>query len=217
LVQSVPQPAPLSQPPPPPKTAPPRPPESVAEVDAPTDRPVSPAPIRPVPQAPSSSNLHPSESALAEQGAAEPPDVAEATTPPAAVTTRPEAVEPRAPTHEAEAVASPPPPRPVAEISEPETAKPVLWVYYPQGSLRAAANARSLAARIDSHLASSDFKAQTSLPNDAVIKFSEETNHLLARMIGKSLGGSGYRWKIENTSGSVGLHRNMIEVWLPMK
>jgi hypothetical protein len=74
-----------------------------------------------------------------------------------------------------------------------------------------------LAARIGSNLTSSDFNAQTNLPNDAVIKFSEERNHALALMIGKSLGDSGYRWKIEKSSSSVGSHRNMIEVWLPMK
>jgi hypothetical protein len=66
-------------------------------------------------------------------------------------------------------------------------------------------------------LTSSDFKARTDLPDDAVIKFAEERNHALARMIGKSLGVLGYRWRIENTSSSVGSHRNMIEVWLPMK
>ena len=201
----------------PPKIAQPQPPESVAEVDAPTDRPVNPAPIRPVPGAPSLSNPHPSAPALAEQSAADPPNLAEAPTPQAAVTTPPKSIEPVAPRREADALASPPPTVAAAEVSEPETAKPVLWVYYPQGSSRAEANARSLAARIGSNLTSSDFNARTNLPNDAVIKFSEERNHALARMIGKSLGDSGYRWKIENTSSSVGSHRNMIEVWLPMK
>jgi hypothetical protein len=137
--------------------------------------------------------------------------VAEATTPPLAVTTRPESIKPLAPRHEADAMASPP------AASEPETAKPVLWVYYLQGSSRAEANARSLAARRSSNFTSSDLKAQTDLPNDAVIKFSEERNRALARMIGKWLGNSGYSWKIENASSSNGSHRNMIEVWLPMK
>jgi hypothetical protein len=163
------------------------------------------------------SNPPPSAPALAEQSPADPPNLAEAPTPPAVVTTPPNSIEPPAPRHEADAVASPPPTVAAAEVPEPETAKPVLWVYYPHGSSRAEANARSLAARIGSNLTSSDFKAQTNLPNDAVIKFSEERNHALARTIGKSLGDSGYRWKIEHTSSSVETHRNMIEVWLPMK
>jgi hypothetical protein len=217
LVQPAPEPAPLSQPAPPPKIAQPQPPEGVAELDAPADRPANPTPIRPIPGGLSLNNPHPSAPALGEQRAADPPNVAEVPTPPAAVTTPPKSIEPVAPPHEADAVASPSPTVAAAEVSEPETAKPVLWVYYPHGSSRAEANARSLAARIGSNLTSSDFNAGTNLPNDAVIKFSEERNHALARMIGKSLGVSGYRWKIENTSSSVGSHRNMIEVWLPMK
>jgi hypothetical protein len=217
LVQSAPEAAPSSQRALSPKIAQPQPPEGVAEGDAPTDRPVNPAPSRPVPGDLSLDNPHPSAPALAEPSAADSPHVAEAPAPPAAVTTPPKSIEPVAPPREADSVASPPPTVAAAEVSESETAKPVLWVYYPQGSSRAEANARSLAARIGSELTSSDFEARTNLPNDAVIKFSEERNHALARMIGKSLGASGYRWKIENTSGSVGPHRNMIEVWLPMK
>jgi hypothetical protein len=160
---------------------------------------------------------HPSESARAEQRAPDPPNIAEAATPSAAVTPQPKSIDPVAPPHEVDAVASPPPTNAVAEIAEPETAKPVLWVHYPHGSSRAEASARSLAVRIGSNLTSSDFKAQVNLPNDAMIKFSEESHHALARMIGKLLGDSGYRWKIEKTRSSVGSHRNVIEVWLPMK
>jgi hypothetical protein len=217
LVQSAPEAAPFGQRALPPKIAQSEPPESVADIDAPTDRPVIPAPIRPVPGVPSLSNPRPSPPALAEQSAADLPNLAEATPSPAAVTTPPNSIEPVAPQRDAGAVVSPPSTVAAAEVPDPETAKPVLWVYYPQGSSRAEANARSLAARIDSDLTRSDFNARTDLPNHAVIKFSEEKNHALARMIGKSLGVSGYRWKIENTSSSVGSHRNMIEVWLPMK
>jgi hypothetical protein len=108
------------------KIAQPPPPEGVAEVDAPTDRPVNPAPIRPVPGALTMSNPHRSAPALAEQSAVDPPNVAQAPTPPAAVTTMPKSIEPVAPRPEADAVASPPPTVAAAEISEPETAKPVL-------------------------------------------------------------------------------------------
>jgi hypothetical protein len=48
--------------------------------------------------------------------------------------------------------------------------------YYPHGSLRGEATARSSATRIGSEVTSSDIKAPTSLPDDAVIKFSEERN-----------------------------------------
>jgi hypothetical protein len=126
-------------------------------------------------------------------------------------------IEPRALRHEADAAAAPPPARAEAEVSEPETAKPVLLVYYPHGSRRGEATARSLAARIGSVVTSSDIKAPTSLPDDAMIVFSEERNHEFARMIGKSLGDSGYRWRFEKIPSLVGSHRNMIEVWLPMK
>jgi hypothetical protein len=189
----------------------------VAEGDAPAGRPANPNPTPPVPGVLSSSNSPPPASALAEQAAADPPDTVEPTAPPAAIATRPDPIEPRALRHEADAAAAPPPARAEAEVSEPETAKPVLLVYYPHGSRRGEATARSLAARIGSVVTSSDIKAPTSLPDDAMIVFSEERNHEFARMIGKSLGDSGYRWRFEKIPSLVGSHRNMIEVWLPMK
>ena len=193
----------------------PQPPDGV--VGLPTDTTASLAPIRPAePEPLSLSHPYLPEPVLAEQQSAASPDVAEVTTtPPPVVATQPKSIDLLAPRHEADSLASPPPTRMAAEASESETAKPVLWAYYPRGSSRAEASARSLSARIGSNLTNSDFEAQTNLPNDAVIKFSEERNHALARMIGKSLGASGYKWKIENTSSSVGPHCNMVEVWLP--
>jgi hypothetical protein len=76
---------------------------------------------------------------------------------------------------------------------------------------------RLLATRIGSEATNSDIKAATRLPDDAIIKFSEERNHELARMIGTTLGHSGYRWRVEKIPTPVGSHRNMIEVWLPKK
>jgi hypothetical protein len=147
---------------------------------------------------------------------ADPADITGTTAPPAAIATRPDPIESRPLRHEPDAVAAPPV-RAEAEVSEPETAKPVLSVYYPHGSRRGEATARILATRIGSEVTSSDIKTPTSLPDDAMIVFSEERNHEFARMIGKSLGDSGYRWKIEKIPSPVGSHRNMIEVWLPMK
>jgi hypothetical protein len=198
----------------PPRITQPQPPEGVAEVDVPAEARISPAPFRPVPGALSLSNPDPSEPVLAAQQVADPPEITETTTPPGDVTMQPKSIDLLAPRHEVNAQVGPPPAK-TAETAESETAKPVLRIYYPHGSSRAEANARSLSARIDSVLTSSDFEAQINLPNDAVIKFSEERNHALARMIGNSLGDSSYRWKIENTSSAVGSHRNLIEVWLP--
>ncbi|MEA2737284.1 MAG: hypothetical protein QOH05_591 [Acetobacteraceae bacterium] len=214
-IPSAPQAAPAGQQALPPKKARLQPPADVAEVDAPAERPVNPVPVRPAPEALSLSSSHRSAPG-AEQRAADPPNKPEVPTPDSAVTTAPKSIEP-APRREADAVPSPPSTVAAADVSGFETVKPVLWVYYPRGSSRAEASARSLAAGIGSNLTSSDFKTGTDSPNDAVIKFSEERNHVLARMIGKSLGVSGYRWKIENTSSSGGSHRNIIEVWLPMK
>jgi hypothetical protein len=216
-VQSAPAPALADQPAVPPTMAQPRSPENMAEADAPADRPVNPAAVNALPGALSLAIPHPSQSSPAEQRAPDPPDVAAAATPSAPVTPQPKYIEPVAPQHEANAVASPPPTGVVAEVPEPDTAKPDLWIYYPSGSLRAQAYARTLAARIASNLSSSDFKAQADLPGGAVIKFSDERHHALARMIGKSLGDSGYGWKIEKTPNSDVSHRNIIEVWLPMK
>ncbi len=122
------------------------------------------------------------------------------------------------------------PPAPKQEAAEPDSAslagtpsdvlgskpnKPALAVYVPAGSLRAETNARNLATQINPDIATSNIETQASLPSDAVIKISEENNHKLARTIGKSLGDLGYRWKIENSSGTAAPHSNMIEVWLP--
>jgi hypothetical protein len=191
--------------------------ESAPEADAPTGGLVNLNRTPPADGVLSSRNAPPPGSTLPPQGAAASPDLAGPTAPPAAVAARPGIIEPLAPSHEADASAAPPPAEAKPEVSELETAKPVLLVYYPYGSRRGEATARSLARRIGSEVTSSDIKAQTSLPDGAIIKFSEKRNHELARMIGKSLGDSGYRWRIEKIPTRVGSHRSRIEVWLPMK
>jgi hypothetical protein len=215
LVQPASEPARLSQRDLPQKIVQPQPHEDVADVHVPTDRPVNPIPTRRVPEALSLNDPRPSEPVPAEQQVANPPEIAEAATPSSDVTMRSKSIDLLAPRHETDALARRPLTRATAEVSESETAKPVLWVYYPYGSSRAEANARILLARIDSNFTGPDVEAQTNVPTDAVIKFSEERNHALARMIGRSLGDLGYRWKIENTSSSVGSGRNVIEIWLP--
>jgi hypothetical protein len=119
------------------------------------------------------------------------------------------------PRHEAGSLANPALAAITGDVSGSKTNKPTLLVYFPRGSLRAETNARSLSARIDSNLAKSDLETQSILPDDAVIKFSEESNHTLARVVDKSLRDLGYRWRIENSASPVGAHRDMIEVWLP--
>jgi hypothetical protein len=213
----APAPTPLNQSAPPPQIAHTRAAESVPEANAPTGGPVTLNPNPPVAGVLSSSNALPPGSAPAQQGAAVSPNTTGPTAPPAAVAALPDTIEPLTPGHEADALAASPPTMTGPEVSEPETTKPALLVYYPHGSRRGEANARSLATRIGSDVRSSDIKAATGLPNDAIIKFSEERNHELAQMIGKSLGHSGYRWRSEKIATRVGSHRNTIEVWLPMK
>jgi hypothetical protein len=197
---------------PPPEIAHSRAPESVPEPVAPTGGPVNPNPNPPVAGVLSSSNPRPPGFVPAQRGAAVSPNSTGPTAPAAPVAARPDTIEPLTPSHEADALAAPPPSR-----AESETTKPVLLVYYPHGSRRGEAIARSLATRIGSEVTSSDIKAATGLPNDVIIKFSEEKNHEFARMIGKSLGRSGYRWRIEKIPTPVGSQRNTIEVWLPKK
>jgi hypothetical protein len=210
LVQSAPEPAQVSQQDLP-QVAEPRPPEAVAEDDVPSERPVDPDPVLPFPGVASLSELRPSEPEIAGERAGNSPSTA----PPAAVTTQSEPVPVLVPQHEADAPPSSPPIETAAKIAEPEAVKPVLRVYYPLGSSHGEANARSLSARISPNVTSSDFDGQAHLPDVAVIQFSDERNHALARMIGKSLGDSGYPWRIQNAPSSGGLQRNMIEVWLP--
>jgi len=192
-------PAPPSLSAPPPQTAPSRASESMPGPVAPSGGPVTLNPNPPVAGMLSSSNALPPGSAPAQQGAAVSPNTTGPTAPPAAVAARPATIEPLAPRHEADALAAPPPTRAEPKVSEAETTKPVLMVYFPHGSRRGEANARSLATRIGSEVTSSYIKAATHLPADAIIRFSEERNHELARMIGTSLGHSGYRWRVEKT------------------
>jgi hypothetical protein len=169
----------------------------------------------------------PSQAAVAEPREAEPPAAAVAPAPPEAVSTPTQSVAPAAPPHEAEAASGAPPTQSVAPLAPPHAAEaasgvppaeaaaggPDLRVYYPAGSSRAEASARNLTARIGSNVTNSDVRAESSPPDHAVIRFSGERDHTLARMIGRSLGDAGYRWTIENTRS----RSDTIEVWLPAK
>jgi hypothetical protein len=208
-------PAPSSQSALPPEIAHSRAPEGVPDADAPAGGPANLNPTSPVAGVLSSDNARPPGSAPAKQGAADSPNLP--TAPPATVVARPDTIEPLVPGHDADAIAAPPPVWAEPEVSELETGKPILLVYYPHRSRRGEATAQNLAALIGSEVRSSDIEAPASLPDNAMIKFSDERNHKLARMIGKSLGDSGYRWRIEKVPSPAGSHRNVIEVWLPMK
>jgi hypothetical protein len=104
-----------------------------------------------------------------------------------------------------------------------ESAKPTLWVYYPFGSTLAGESARNLAIRVGATITAADFRPQANLPRAAdlpkvaVIRFSEERNHSLARVIGNTVGALGYSWKIESAVNMSGAQRNTVEVWLPTK
>jgi hypothetical protein len=213
----APEPIPPSQPALPLEIAHSRMAESVPEAIAPTGGLLNLNPTSPAGRVLSSSNTPPPEPTPPPQGAAVSPNLTGPTAPPAAVEVRPGTIEPLAPSHEGNASAAPPPGTAKPEVSELETAKPALVVYYPYGSRRGEATVRNLTRRIGSEVTNSDIKAPTSFPDGAIIKFSEGRNHELARMIGKSLGDSGYRWRIEKILTRVGSHRSRIEVWLPMK
>jgi hypothetical protein len=179
-----------------------------------TNKPFNPSLIAPFPEGLAQGNPVQSSPAI-EQQVTNRSGIAEAATSPAARITETKPVDLAAPKQEADSLARPPSAAMTDDISGSEPNKPALVVYYPRGSLRAKKNAQSLSARIQSDLTKSDFEAQSALPDDAVIKFSEESNHALARRIGKSLGDLGYRWRIENSPRPVGAPRNSIEVWLP--
>jgi hypothetical protein len=198
----------------PPQSQPAQPPDGVVQGKAPTHRPIDPIPSSPIPEALPPDNPHTTGPAIAQQQVADQPDMTELNRQPAAVPSHPKSSNDLTLQQREGEPASGAAISTADEISESETAKPVLRVYYPSGSSYAETNARSLLVRIQPDLTRSDAEAQTGLPDEAIIKFSEKRNHTLARLIGKSLGTLGYRWKIENASGLVG-PRNMIEVWLP--
>jgi hypothetical protein len=196
-----------------PGVSPSQPHEAVTETEPAPNLQVAPGSNGEALGAQASSN-RPSLAAAPERTAADPPNVAEPTAPPAA---RPNPVGSPGPEHRADTVASPQSPGVAQATSESQTARPVLRVYYPKGSIRAEVNAWSLSVRSGSSFAGSDFMLQTNGSSDAVVKFSGERNHAVARLVGKYLGDAGYSWKIENTTGSADAQRNIIEVWLPMK
>jgi hypothetical protein len=171
-----------------------------------TDKPINPSLIAPFPEGFAQGHSLPPPPIIEQQAAATSLDGS---------ITETKSVDLPTPKHDADSLASQPLAAMAGDVSDSKTDKPALVVYFPRGSLRAEANARSLSSRITTNLAKSDFEAQSDLPDDAIIKFSEESNHKLARLVGKSLGDSGYRWRIENASTPVGAHRNTIEVWLP--
>jgi hypothetical protein len=191
----------------------PQPRDGTGDTSVSTDKPISPSLIAPFPEGPAQgSPLQPLPTI--ERQVTKRLGIAEAATSLKGSIAETKPVDLFTPRREAGSLANPPLAATTGDVSGSKTIKPALSVYFPRGSLRAESNARILSARIDSNLAKSDFKAQSTLPDDAVIKFSGESNHTLAGVVGKSLGDLGYRWRIENSSSPVEA-RNMIEVWLP--
>jgi hypothetical protein len=90
----------------------------------------------------------------------------------------------------------------------------VLRIYYSSRSPLAEDAARNLAVRVGASITKFDFQTQSQMPEVAVIRFSDERNHALARVIAADLE---YSWRIEKVAGPGGLGRDTIEVWLPSK
>jgi hypothetical protein len=178
------------------------------------DKPFNPSPIAPFPEDLAQGNPLQAVPAI-ERQVTNRSGIAEAATSLDGSITKTKPVNLPAPKNEADSLASPPLAAMTDDISGSKPNRPTLVVYFPRGSLRAESNARSLSARLNSNLEKSDFEAQSGLPDEAIIKFAEESNHALARVIGKSLGDLGYRWRIKYSSSPVGAPRNSIEVWLP--
>jgi hypothetical protein len=191
----------------------PQPRDGTGDTSVATDKPFNPSLIAPFPEGLAQGNPLQSPPTIERQ--TNPSGIAEAATSLDGSLTETKPVDLPAPKHEADSPAGPPSAGMTGDVSGSEPSKPALVVYFPRGSSRAETNARSLSARIDSNFAKSDFEAQSTLTDDAVIKFSEEINHKLARVVGKSLGEWGYRWRIENSSSPARTRRNTIEVWLP--
>jgi hypothetical protein len=186
----------------------PQPRDSAGDADVSTERPIRLS-VSPLPED------HAQSLPITEHQETERPDIAETATSLAGRIAETDPVDLPTPRPEANLPANPPLAAITGGVSRSNTNKPALLVYVPHGSLRAETNARSLSARVDVDLKMFDSESKSALPDDAVIKFSAEGNHTLARTVGKSLGDLGYRWRIENSSDLVAARRNMIEVWLP--
>jgi hypothetical protein len=146
----------------------PQPPEGTGGANVSTDKPINLFLIAPLPEGLAQGNALQSPPIIEHQMTKR-SGIAEAATSLDGSIAETKPVDLLTPRHEAGSLANPPLAAMTGDVSGSKTNKPALLVYFPRGSLRAETNARSLSARIDSNLAKSDFEAQSSLPDDAVI------------------------------------------------
>jgi hypothetical protein len=199
---------------PPATAAQPQPAQAAADVNTAKPLPTY-RPLGRVPAAPAPNNAVPSGSATTRQGVDSPQKTPTAAVPAAVDATRPDV---------AKTVA---PPRAQAVVNEPESAAgaasisdagpPSLSIIYQLGSGPAEDSARSLKAQMGSNVTSVDLSPRPDVPKVAVIRYSQERHHALARSIGPLLTNMGYTWKIESAASSTDSARGMIEVSLPPK
>ena len=185
----------------------PQPSDGAGDADVATERPIRLS-LSPLPED------HAQSLPITEHQETRRSDIAEAATSLAGSIAETDSVDLSTPRPEANLPANPPLAAITGGVSHSNPNKALL-VYVPHSSLRAETNARSLLARINVDLTVFASESKSALPDDAVIKFSAESNHALARTVGKSLGDLGYRWRIENSSDLVAARRNFVEVWLP--
>jgi len=92
----------------------------------------------------------------------------------------------------------------------------VLVVLHPARAAGEAAVAQRLAAKAGIPAEQVNLGAVGEARTEAAIRFYSESDHALARRIGRELGGMGYNWKLQNYSDRPGAPKGAaIEVWLP--
>jgi hypothetical protein len=178
------------------------------------------APYRPLgraPAVPAPNNAVPPGSAITRQSVDTPQKALANATPPAVDPTRPDVAKPvtsqRAPAVVTEAA----PAAGAASISDADAGRPSLSIVYQAGSGSAEDSARSLKAQVGSNVTGVDLNPRSDLPKVAVIRYSQEKNHALARSIGPLLTNMGYSWRIESGATATDSPRGVIEVSLPTK
>jgi len=103
----------------------------------------------------------------------------------------------------------------VARLAAPPRGR-VLMVLHPARAEGEAAVAQRLAGKAGIPAEQVDLGTVGEARTEAAIRFYSESDHALARRIGREVGGMGYIWKLQNYSDRPGAPKGAaIEVWLP--
>ncbi len=103
----------------------------------------------------------------------------------------------------------------VARLAAPPRGR-VLMVLHPARAEGEAAVAQRLAGKAGIPAGQVDLGTVGEARTEAAIRFYSESDHPLARRIGREVGGMGYVWKLQNYSDRPGAPKGAaVEVWLP--